>query len=85
MIRLLIVGAARAIFNLACLALLLALLLMYAAYRLLRSSVAKGRGQPVREAGFGVLVAVVVLARALAETQKAGRTMAKPDDFPPFT
>lgn len=65
MIRTLIVGAARVLFNLAVVSFALGALFLYGAYRLIRSSVAKQEGRPVREAGFGTLVAVVALVQAL--------------------
>lgn len=65
MIRLAFVGAARVLFNLACVCFLLGLVCVYGAYRLVRAAMA-GRGpQPVREAGFGALLAVVTLVQAL--------------------
>lgn len=67
MIRALLVGCARVIFNLATVSLLLALLLFYGAYRLVRSAWAKDPGRPVRDAGFTTLVAVVALVKAIAE------------------
>lgn len=67
MIRVLVVGCARVFFNLACVSLVLALLLFYGAYRLVRSTVARDEGRPVRVAGFAALVAVVALVRAFAE------------------
>ena len=65
MIRSLFVGAARCLFNLAAVTFELSLLFLYAAYRMLRAAVAKDDGRPVREAGFGALVAVVGLVKAL--------------------
>lgn len=56
----------------------MALLLFYGAYRLLRAATV-GRGpQPVREAGFATLVAVVGLVQALKA--KAPATVPEPDD-----
>lgn len=65
MIRLLFTGAARLVFNAAMIALGLGCLLVYVAYRLARAAVAKDRGQPVRDAGVGVLFALVQLVKAL--------------------
>lgn len=67
MIRALLVGCARILFNLACVGFVLGLLFMYGAYRLLRSAVARDSGRPVRDAGFDFLRAGVTLARAVAE------------------
>ena len=69
MIRTVTLGVARLLFNAAMLTLLLALVLVYASFRLVRSSVAKDRGQPVRDAGVGVLLAVVALVKA-AQSQR---------------
>lgn len=65
MIRSLLVGAARVLFNLAVVFFALGALLLYGAYRLVRSSVAKSENRPVREAGFGALLAAVALVQAL--------------------
>jgi hypothetical protein len=80
MIRTVIVGAARMLFNAALLAFCLGLLLLYASYRLVRSTVAKSTGQPVREAGFATLMSIVVLAQAVKATQKASASMVAPRD-----
>lgn len=65
MIRLAFLGAARVLFNAAVLAFTLGALLVYCSYRLVRATVAKDRGQPVRDAGFGTLIACVALVKAL--------------------
>ncbi len=79
MIRTLLAGMARVTFQAALLAFLIGLLLGYASFRLLRASVVSERGQPVREAGFAVLAAVVVLGRALA-ARRATTPRAEEDD-----
>lgn len=65
MIRYAITGMARIVFNAASILIGAGCLLVYISYRLARASVAKDRGQPVREAGFTVLVALVALGKAL--------------------
>lgn len=65
MIRAALLGVARILFGFACIAVLVGVLLGYAAWRTLRVVV---NGRPPlrrREAGFGVLLALVALARAL--------------------
>ena len=67
MIRLLLVGCARLLFQTAVVALLVGGLLLYASYRLVRSSVARDRGQPTQAAAFAVLVSLAGLARAVRD------------------
>lgn len=65
MIRAAAYGCARILFGLACVALLVAALFGYAAWRTLQVVV---KGRPVlakRDAGFAVMLAVVQLARTL--------------------
>lgn len=67
MIRSLVVGAARALFNLSIMFLVIACLLMYGSYRLLRAAFAKNSGQPVREAGFATMLSIVALVKAIRD------------------
>lgn len=77
MVRLLLVGSARLVFNAAMLAFLLGLVLVYCSYRLVRGSLVPGRGMPAREAGFRVLIALVELARALREQPGFDNTLTR--------
>lgn len=72
MIRTLLLGAARVLFNAAVLALALTAVLGYASYRLARSAVKNDRGQPAREAAFASLLSLVALARALKLERLSG-------------
>jgi hypothetical protein len=65
LIRALLLGAARALFQLGVIVLVAGGLLVYGAYRLARAGVARDPGRPVREAGFTVLVSLAGLVRAL--------------------
>ena len=65
MIRTLLIGAARALFLAAVFVAGLAVVLAYCSWRLVRATVAKDRTMPVRDAGFGMLVAAAALARAV--------------------
>lgn len=66
MIRVLLSGMARAVFAVAVSLAVAAALLFYGSYRILKAGLGKQPTKtPPREAAFGVLVALVVLARAL--------------------
>ncbi len=65
MLRRLLLGVSRLIFDAALLALVVALLLGYVALRIVRWAVSDRAPRPVSDAGYRLLVAGVELARAL--------------------
>ncbi len=69
MITRLLVGIARSFFLVACVFLAIAGMAVYAAVRLLRVAFKREAPMPVRDATFGVLLALVALARAFQAMQ----------------
>ena len=70
MIRTLILSAARAVFQLAIVTLCVAGLLFYVTYRLIRWATVKENAPAVREAGFGALIAVAGLGKAIKQSSE---------------
>lgn len=70
MIRALLVGMARSLFLLAAALAALSLLAGYCSFRLLRAAFAKGPGMPVRDAGFGLMLAAGALVKALEQRNR---------------
>lgn len=71
-------GAARAVFQLGVVLLIVAGLLIYVAARLVRSALAREPAAPAPEAAFRVLVAGTALVQALRLQERAGGS-----DLPP--
>lgn len=82
MIRTLLIGVARLLFNAAMLAFLLGVVLIYGAFRLLRAAFAKDRGQPVREASFATLISLAVLVKAVRAAMPEQAVTGEPEPEP---
>ena len=75
MIRRLLVGCARILFQSALVCFVLGGLLAYAAYRLIRAGFARDHGMPVRDALFQLALAAETLRRALADRPGPARVV----------